>query len=456
MEIALLVRMFDGAKKMRGRDRWSRARLLEFQRRELARVRADALARSAFYRRFHAGLDARPLEDLPVLTRAVAMASFDELVTDPIVRYEAVRRHIASGAPGLFAGRFRVMLTSGTTGEPGIFAFDRRGWTRLLASYARSGEVAGCGMRLSRRRRTAAVASTHPSSMSAQLANSFASPWVPMLELDALDPLDRIVQRLNAWRPEMLVAYASSARLLAQEQLAGRLRIAPRFVFSTAEVLTPETRRLAAEAWGREPFNRYTTSETGDLAIECAEGRRLHLAEDTTIVEAVDAHGKVVGPGDWSARVLVTPLGNRLQPLIRYELSDQIRLSDEPCPCGRPFRVVDGIRGRREEQIRLPAISGTGSVDVHGFVFEFAIDDLPISGYQVVFEGEEVLRVRLANHRGTLDERWFVERLEATLREHGARPPRIVVEHVAGLARTPRGKTPLIRTEAGPDAAVQR
>ena len=449
MDIALLIRMFDGAKKMRQRNRWTRARLLEFQRHELARVRADAMAHSAFYRRFHAGLHARPLEELPVLTKATAMASFDELVTDPDVRLEAVRRHIATGEPGLFAGRFRVTLTSGTTGEPGIFAFDRRGWVRLLSSYARSNEVAGCRMRLSRRRRTAAVASTHPSSVSGQLAGSFASPWVPMLELDALDPLEGLVERLNAWRPEMLVAYASSARLLAQEQLAGRLRIAPRFVFTTAEVLTPETRRLAVEAWGREPFNRYTTSETGDLAIECMEGRRLHLAEDTTVVEAVDADGRAVAPGTWSARVLVTPLGNRLQPLIRYELSDQIRLTDEPCPCGRPFRVVDGIRGRREELIRLPAADGAGTVELHGFVFEYAIDDLPISGYQVVFEGEAVLRVRLANHRGALDEPWFIARLEAALREHGARPPRIVVEHVTGLERTSRGKTPLIHSRAG-------
>jgi len=36
----------------------------------IPRVRADAMAHSAFYRRFHAGLHARPLEELPVLTKA--------------------------------------------------------------------------------------------------------------------------------------------------------------------------------------------------------------------------------------------------------------------------------------------------------------------------------------------------------------------------------------------------
>ena len=35
----------------------------------------------------------------------------------------------------------------------------------------------------------------------------------------------RIVERLNALAPEVLIGYASMIRMLAEEQLAGRLRI---------------------------------------------------------------------------------------------------------------------------------------------------------------------------------------------------------------------------------------
>lgn len=444
-----LVRMFRDAKAMRARNRWTRARLLEFQRRRLERVRAAAVADSRFYRRHHAGRETSRFEDLPTVSKAEAMAAFDELVTDPRVRRADVQRHLLAAAERPFLGRYRVLLTSGTTGEPGIFLHDGPAWIEMLASYARSNEVAGRRMRLSQRMRTAAVASTHASSISAQLAWSFESPWVPLIVLDALEPRGEMVARLNAWQPRMLVAYASTARALAQEQLAGRLAIRPQFVFTTAEVLTAQARRAIAEAWGARvgPFDRYTTSETGDLAMECVEGRRMHLAEDTTVVEAVDDEGRAVPAGTWSSKVLVTPLANRIQPLIRYELSDQIRLSDEPCPCGRPFRVVDGIRGRVEEIVRLPALTGDGTVDLHAFVLEFAIDDLPISGYQVILD-DAVILVRLAGYRGELDEAWFVARLEATLREHGARPPRVVVEHVAEIERSPRGKVILIRTVA--------
>jgi hypothetical protein len=41
------------------------------------------LERSPFYRRFHSGLEGRPLSELPVLTKAQLMESFGELVTDP-------------------------------------------------------------------------------------------------------------------------------------------------------------------------------------------------------------------------------------------------------------------------------------------------------------------------------------------------------------------------------------
>jgi hypothetical protein len=50
---------------------------------EFRRFAFDA---SPFYRRFHRRLDRRPLEELPILTKALMMEHFDELVTDRTVR----------------------------------------------------------------------------------------------------------------------------------------------------------------------------------------------------------------------------------------------------------------------------------------------------------------------------------------------------------------------------------
>ena len=49
-------------------------------------MRAYAAAKSPFYRRFHAGAESAPLEELPVLTKAVLMDNFDQISTDPAIR----------------------------------------------------------------------------------------------------------------------------------------------------------------------------------------------------------------------------------------------------------------------------------------------------------------------------------------------------------------------------------
>lgn len=59
---------------------------------------------------------------------------------------------------------------------------------------------------------------------------------MPVRRFDAMQPLSEIVDGLNLWQPENLIAYASMAKILANEQLAGRLRIHPNAVMCSSEV----------------------------------------------------------------------------------------------------------------------------------------------------------------------------------------------------------------------------
>jgi len=67
---------------------------------------------------------ATALEQLPVVTRAQLMANFDDWVTDPQLQLDALRAFTADPAriaePWL--GRYMVWESSGTSGQPGIFA----------------------------------------------------------------------------------------------------------------------------------------------------------------------------------------------------------------------------------------------------------------------------------------------------------------------------------------------
>jgi len=103
---ALVLAVLARRRVLRRHDRWMPGRLGAYQDRAAAELRRWAVRRSAFYRRFHAGLLDRPLVELPVLTKAVLMEHFDEISTRRDVRLADLERHLAGpGAAELFGGR---------------------------------------------------------------------------------------------------------------------------------------------------------------------------------------------------------------------------------------------------------------------------------------------------------------------------------------------------------------
>jgi phenylacetate-CoA ligase len=432
-------------RQLRRRDRWTRRQLEEHQTRALRLLREHAYALSPFYRRFHEGPTDRPLHELPVLTKALVMEHFDELVTEPSVRLADVEAHLtALRGNERFRGRYWVASTSGSTGRRGLFLWDFAEWTTVLASYNRSFDWAGSRAGLTHRTKMAVVSSTTPWHQSARVGASVQSLWVPTLRLDSGDPLESIVERLNGWQPEVLVAYASMIRLLAEDQLAGRLHISPEFVFSASEVLTDRARRHAEAAWNKKPYDVYAATETAGIASECELHRGMHLFEDLVITEVVDEDNRPVPPGIYGEKVLVTVLFSRTLPLIRYEMSDSVRPATSPyCPCGRPFALIDGVQGRVEDVLRFPAMSG-GQVTVQPALFHRVMDAVPAGGWQVV-QGPERLTVLLIGvQKGFVDDA-LADSLRWELAAQGAIVPSVKVRRVPAIPRTRAGKAPLIK-----------
>lgn len=267
------------------------------------------------------------------------------------------------------------------------------------------------------------------------------------LRLDATDPLSEIVAKLDAFQPESLVAYASMARTLAEEQLAGRLRIAPQAVMCSSEVLTATARARIREAFGVEPFNVYAATETASIASECGQ-HRMHLYEDLVVTEVVDDRNRPVPPGTCGAKVLVTVLFSRTLPLIRYEMSDSPALSGQTCPCGRPFALLDGVQGRSDEILWLDDGHGK-AIAVHPVVFHTLLAAVPAHGWQVVLEPAR-LRIEVALPGSGFDAKALADSIRAELRRAGTSPPPIEVVAVDAVRRGRTGKAPLVRTEAAP------
>lgn len=435
-KITSLIRTLSLLRELRSHDVWTREQLKEHQIQALAALRKFAYQHSLFYKEFHYGLETASLEKLPVLTKTMMMEKFDSFVTDRSINLTDVRRHVEAGSVGRFNRRYEVVATSGSTGNPGIFLFDPMEWATLIASFARGSEWGGKRIQLTQRSKMAVVSSTNDRNVSARVGKAADTPFIPTIRLDATEPILTIVQRLNEWNPEVVVAYASMAYFLAYEQKAGRLRIHPKKVFTSSEVLTRHMRNILEEVWGNVVFNEYASTETANIAAEDQHHHGMHVFEDLLIVENVDEYNKPVPDGEFGEKLLVTTLFSRTQPLIRYEIGDSVRFAKKQPNCQLPYRVIDGIEGRREDVL---VING---VQIHPNVFHDVMDTVPNKGWQIVQE-KDGLRVLLVQPQ--TESMSLQNRLANILRERGAEVTSIHVETVDAIPKAKSGKTPLIK-----------
>lgn len=447
MDLRLISRVLFLRAAWRRRDHWDAARITAHREHALRELRRTTYAASEFYRRHHAGLHGAPLNQLPPVTKTDLMDHFDEAVTTPDLRLADLENHLRSlkedgGDPGLpWQGRWWAAATSGTTGRRGIFVWNRAEWATVLASYARANDWAGISAGPTRPLKMALVSSRVPTHQSAVVGASLRSGIVPTLRLDVTAPMGETVAALNRFQPRVLVGYASALNPLAAEQRAGRLNISPQGVMSASEVLSPHAASELEAAWGSAPFDVYAATETAGIASPCIYRNR-HVYEDLLIIEPVDQAGNAVPSGTTGAKLLVTVLFSRTLPLIRYEMSDTVRLDGRGCPCGRPFTLLEDIEGRIEDVLQLPGTAGI--VHVHPIVFHHVLDEAGSAGWQVIQEpsGLRVLLAGLAPGASTEGVRAAVA---GALTTAGVVATHVDVQIVERVERTALGKAPFVR-----------
>jgi phenylacetate-CoA ligase len=145
-----------------------------------------------------------------------------------------------------------------------------------------------------------------------------------------------------------------------------------------------------------------------------------------------------VPPGVPGHKVLLSSLVSRVQPLLRYELTDSVTLAGGPNPLGLPYARIAAVDGRGDDVVTLPAAGG-GRVAVHPFRLRAPFSELlEVRQYQVVHEparagGEgRPARHGPGGHPGPVR-----DALARELRDTGAVPPPIEVTVVPGIERDP-------------------
>ena len=154
-----------------------------------------------------------------------------------------------------------------------------------------------------------------------------------------------LLDSLFQHQPSYLLTNPISLRLVAEEQKADPMRIAPlEQILTLADSVDDSLRDLVQEVFGAKIVDRYSSVEFGMIALQCPKHNHLHVISPNVYVEVVDENDQPVPIGT-PGRILITSLHGFAMPLLRYEQGDIVTMGDK-CDSGITWPVIESVHGR--------------------------------------------------------------------------------------------------------------
>jgi phenylacetate-CoA ligase len=440
-----------------GRPVWTMARrLAELQWRSpeeleahaaslLQALLAHATRQVPYYRDLfaRAGLDprdirsVRDLAHVPVTTKVELRAGFPERTT----------------AHNISESRRQKMMTSGSTGLPFEFYWDRRASSVLGGTYLFWLDWAGTAIWHTR------VVIASPS----YFYNS-VSPPRPLRELamrvitgersvslssDQLTPVRfrALVNEATRRGPYFIRGYPRAIAGLAAELSEEGVPLAsdPRAVITFAETSTPANVAAIRQMFRCQVVNYYSAWEVPQMAQTCPDNPEvLHVNPERVILRVVRPDGSDAASGE-TGRIVVTDLANYVMPFINYSAGDQA-VAGARCPCGRGLPTLARLEGRDSEVIRTPQgreISGV----ILGQFLAFVVGIIPyVWEYQAIQTAPDAVTLRIVPTPRFRPE--LAVRLQQELESFLGSGVEAAVELVDRIPLEPSGKRLIIKFEA--------
>jgi len=202
-------------------------------------------------------------------------------------------------------------------------------------------------------------------------------------------PVERQIEWLRRIKPDYFQTYPSNARALALaiEEDAEPLKF--RGIMTYAEMLTPDNRAIISRAFGCHLADCYSSSECGHIALQSPRSDNWLVQSEVTYLEILNVQDQPCEPGEMG-RVVLTPLHNYAQPLIRYELGDYATLGTNDIS-GLPYPVLTKIHGRIRNMFKFPG----GVLIQPDFKLVTIQRFLNPKQWQVAQIGDTILEIRL-------------------------------------------------------------
>lgn len=408
---------------------WSAADIETAQFRQLEQLTSHALGTVPFYRRLvETGRIPRKFvptpqtwRDLPILMREQVSGAGNQLLSTA-----TPKEH----------GKLGKVETTGSTGTPVTVVGTEASRAMWLALGLR--DVTSHGWDLSQK----LAVIRHDKAASNELRASRSPHWGfpaaaayttgPSVSLNSLAPIATQVEWLKSEAPTYLITLASLAHEIATYCLEHNVTLPTlRGIKTIFEVLRDETRHRVEQAFGVSVVDAYSAQETGYLALECPQGKGLHVQCESVYFELLNDRMQPCTPGE-TGQVVVTPLHNYAMPLLRYAIGD-FATAGPPCSCGRGAPILSSVLGRTRDVVPLP--DGRR----HAPNFQGLLSGLSaIRQIQVVLRADGNVEIRLAAQRplDTQEAATLTERIHARF----LHPFPVEFSYHNAIAREPGGK----------------
>ncbi|WP_243636318.1 phenylacetate--CoA ligase family protein [Flavobacterium aquariorum] len=157
------------------------------------------------------------------------------------------------------------------------------------------------------------------------------------------------LENLIQFKPEYIIGFPSSILEIAKYGIQNGYHFPPdtiKAIFPTAETITEEIRNCLEVFFKTVVYNQYASSEGAPFIFECSKNN-LHLEMQSGVYEVLDQNNNPTKSG----KLIVTSFTTKGTPLIRYDIGDDIELSDNICTCGNNNPIVKTILGRTDDYV---------------------------------------------------------------------------------------------------------
>jgi putative adenylate-forming enzyme len=157
---------------------------------------------------------------------------------------------------------------------------------------------------------------------------------------DIFRPISELLGELNEYKPGIVAAQPSILVEICRALIDKRISILPNQIISFAEVLHENDKILFENSFKIKISEVYQCME-GFLGATCALGV-MHLNEDFIMFEKEWLDQEHFYP-------IITDFSRYSQPLVKYKLTDILKIKNTPCKCGSQNLAIEKIIGRNDD-----------------------------------------------------------------------------------------------------------